>query len=112
MFSVFFMKGLSQAARIWLVSGHGAVGHRLRLRLSGYLLPMDELSYLPTKVASKSLRPFVDRPSIANMLRAALKWRVHGAALLRLHVVVLPALFLPCRLSFVVVQRHGKPFRQ
>jgi cytochrome b6 len=77
---------------------------------SGYLLPMDELSYFATKVGLQipSAIPFVGE-AIANMLRGGpdvSEFTVQR--FFALHVVVLPAVFLPL-LGFHLwlVQRHG-----
>jgi cytochrome b6 len=77
---------------------------------SGYLLPMDELSYFATKVGLEipAAIPFIG-PTIANMLRGGpdvSEFTVQR--FFALHVVVLPAIFLPL-LGFHLwlVQRHG-----
>jgi cytochrome b6 len=77
---------------------------------SGYLLPMDELSYFATKVGLEipTAIPWIG-PIVSNMLRGGLE--VNEFTVQRffaLHVVVLPALFLPL-LGFHLwlVQRHG-----
>jgi cytochrome b6 len=77
---------------------------------SGYLLPMDELSYFATKVGLQipSAIPWIGT-AIANMLRGGpdvSEFTVQR--FFALHVVVLPAIFLPL-LGFHLwlVQRHG-----
>jgi cytochrome b6 len=77
---------------------------------SGYLLPMDELSYFATKVGLEipSAIPWIGS-AIANMLRGGpdvSEFTVQR--FFALHVVVLPALFLPL-LGFHLwlVQKHG-----
>jgi cytochrome b6 len=77
---------------------------------SGYLLPMDELSYFATKVGLQipAAIPFIG-PVIANMLRGGpdvSEFTVQR--FFALHVVVLPAIFLPL-LGFHLwlVQKHG-----
>ncbi len=77
---------------------------------SGYLLPMDELSYFATKVGLEipAAIPLIG-PTIANMLRGGpdvSEFTVQR--FFALHVVVLPALFLPL-LGFHLwlVQKHG-----
>ncbi|HUX27596.1 MAG TPA: cytochrome b N-terminal domain-containing protein, partial [Terracidiphilus sp.] len=77
---------------------------------SGYLLPMDELSYFATKVGLQipTSIPWIG-PIIANMLRGGpdvSEFTVQR--FFALHVVVLPAIFVPL-LGFHLwlVQRHG-----
>jgi quinol-cytochrome oxidoreductase complex cytochrome b subunit len=77
---------------------------------SGYLLPMDELSYFATKVGLQipSAIPGIGE-AIANMLRGGpdvSDFTVHR--FFALHVVVLPAIFVPL-LGFHLwlVQRYG-----
>jgi cytochrome b6 len=77
---------------------------------SGYLLPMDELSYFATKVGLQipTAIPFIGT-AIANMLRGGpdvSEFTVQR--FFALHVVVLPAFFLPL-LGFHLwlVQKHG-----
>ncbi len=77
---------------------------------SGYLLPMDELSYFATKVGLQIpvAIPWIG-PAIANMLRGGpdvTEFTVQR--FFALHVVVLPALFIPL-LGFHLwlVQRYG-----
>jgi quinol-cytochrome oxidoreductase complex cytochrome b subunit len=77
---------------------------------SGYLLPMDELSYFATKVGLQipAAIPFIG-PAIANMLRGGpdvTEFTVQR--FFALHVVVLPALFIPL-LGFHLwlVQKYG-----
>jgi cytochrome b6 len=77
---------------------------------SGYLLPMDELSYFATKVGLEipAAIPWIG-PAIANMLRGGPEvGEFTVQRFFALHVVVLPALFVPL-LGFHLwlVQRHG-----
>src|SRR5450631_3270208 len=77
---------------------------------SGYLLPMDELSYFATKVGLEipAAVPFIG-PAIANMLRGGPEvGEFTVQRFFALHVVVLPGIFLPL-LGFHLwlVQRHG-----
>jgi hypothetical protein len=103
-------EGLPQAARVRLAQRHGAAGLASVFGFSGYLLPMDELSYFATKVGLQipAAIPWIG-PAIANMLRGGpdvSEFTVQR--FFALHVVVLPAIFLPL-LGFHLwlVQRHG-----
>ena len=110
MFSVFFMKAYRKPRELGWLSGLGLLGIATVFGFSGYLLPMDELSYFATKVGLEipASIPVVG-PLIANMLRGGLE--VGDFTVQRffaLHVVVLPALFVPL-LGFHLwlVQKHG-----
>ena len=110
MFSVFFMKAYRKPREFGWLSGMALLGLASVFGFSGYLLPMDELSYFATKVGLEipTAIPLVG-PIISNMLRGGLE--VNEFTVQRffaLHVVVLPALFLPL-LGFHLwlVQRHG-----
>jgi len=110
MFSVFFIEGLPQATRVRLAERHGALGIASVFGFSGYLLPMDELKLLATKVGLQipAAIPYVG-PAVANMLRGGLDVSEFTVQrFFALHVVVLPAIFLPL-LAFHLwlVQRHG-----
>jgi cytochrome b6 len=77
---------------------------------SGYLLPMDELSYFATKVG-------LQIPAGIPLIGSAMADMIRGGAevseftvqrFFALHVVVLPALFLPLLgLHLWLVQKHG-----
>ena len=110
MFSVFFMKAYRKPREFGWLSGMALLGLASVFGFSGYLLPMDELSYFATKVGLEipAAIPWIG-PIIGNMLRGGLE--VNEFTVQRffaLHVVVLPALFLPL-LGFHLwlVQRHG-----
>jgi quinol-cytochrome oxidoreductase complex cytochrome b subunit len=110
MFSVFFMKAYRKPREFGWLSGMALLGLAAVFGFSGYLLPMDELSYFATKVGLQipAAIPFVG-PPIANMLRGGpdvTEFTVQR--FFALHVVVLPALFIPL-LAFHLwlVQRHG-----
>jgi cytochrome b6 len=110
MFSVFFMKAYRKPREIGWLSGMGLLGLATIFGFSGYLLPMDELSYFATKVGLEipAAIPVIG-PAIANMLRGGIE--VGDFTVQRffaLHVVVLPALFLPLLgLHLWLVQKHG-----
>jgi cytochrome b6 len=110
MFSVFFMKAYRKPREFGWLSGLLLLGLALGFGFSGYLLPMDELSYFATKVGLElpSSIPWIGAFA-ANLLRGGPD--VSDFTVQRffaLHVVVLPAIFLPL-LGFHLwlVQRHG-----
>jgi cytochrome b6 len=110
MFSVFFMKAYRKPREFGWFSGLALLGLASVFGFSGYLLPMDELSYFATKVGLQIPASIpVFGSAVANMLRGGLD--VNEFTVQRffaLHVVVLPAIFLPL-LGFHLwlVQRHG-----
>jgi cytochrome b6 len=110
MFSVFFMKAYRKPREFGWFSGMTLLGLAGIFGFSGYLLPMDELSYFATKVGLEipASIPLVGT-FVANMLRGGLEvGEVTVQRFFALHVVVLPALFLPV-LGFHLwlVQKHG-----
>ena len=70
MFSVYFMKAYRKPREFGWLSGMGLLGIASVFGFSGYLLPMDELSYFATKVGLEipAAIPFIG-PAIASMLR-------------------------------------------
>jgi quinol-cytochrome oxidoreductase complex cytochrome b subunit len=110
MFSVFFMKAYRKPREFGWFSGLALLGLATVFGFSGYLLPMDELSYFATKVGLEvpASIPLIG-PAIANMLRGGLD--VNDFTVQRffaLHVVVLPAIFIPLLCFHLwLVQRHG-----
>ena len=110
MFSVYFMKAYRKPREFGWLSGMALLGIASVFGFSGYLLPMDELSYFATKVGLQipAAIPCVG-PAIANMLRGGPEVSEFTVQrFFALHVVVLPAIFLPL-LAFHLwlVQRHG-----
>jgi quinol-cytochrome oxidoreductase complex cytochrome b subunit len=110
MFSVYFMKAYRKPREFGWLSGMALLGIASVFGFSGYLLPMDELSYFATKVGLEipAAIPWIG-PIIANMLRGGPEvGEFTVQRFFALHVVVLPALFLPL-LGFHLwlVQRHG-----
>jgi quinol-cytochrome oxidoreductase complex cytochrome b subunit len=110
MFSVFFMKAYRKPREFGWLSGMALLALATVFGFSGYLLPMDELSYFATKVGLQipAAVPLIG-PAIASMLRGGpdvSEFTVQR--FFALHVVVLPAIFLPL-LGFHLwlVQRHG-----
>lgn len=110
MFSVFFMKAYRKPREFGWFSGIALLFAATVFGFSGYLLPMDELSYFATKVGLQlpASLPVIG-PAIAAMLRGGpdvSEFTVQR--FFALHVVVLPAVFLPL-LGFHLwlVQKHG-----
>jgi len=110
MFSVFFLKAYRKPREFGWFSGLALLALLMVFGFSGYLLPMDELSYFATKVG---LEIPANVPGIgvviANMLRGGPEVGEYTVQrFFALHVVVLPALFLPL-LGFHLwlVQKHG-----
>jgi cytochrome b6 len=110
MFSVYFMKAYRRPREIGWLTGIGLLFLGAMFGFSGYLLPMDDLSYFATKVglAIPASLPFIGQP-IASMLRGGpdvSQFTVQR--FFALHVVVLPLLFLPLLgLHLWMVQKHG-----
>ncbi|HEY3625086.1 MAG TPA: cytochrome b N-terminal domain-containing protein, partial [Terracidiphilus sp.] len=110
MFSVFFMKAYRKPRELGWLSGMLLLALAAVFGFSGYLLPMDELSYFATKVGLEipAAIPFIG-PAIASMLRGGpdvTEFTVQR--FFALHVVVLPLVFIPL-LAFHLwlVQKHG-----
>ena len=98
MFSVYFMKAYRKPRELGWLSGMALLGIASVFGFSGYLLPMDELSYFATKVGLQipAAIPFVGE-AIASMLRGGpdvSDFTVHR--FFALHVVVLPASLFRC----------------
>jgi cytochrome b6 len=110
MFSVFFMKAYRKPREFGWFSGLGLLALASVFGFSGYLLPMDELSYFATKVGLQipATIPWIG-PVMASMLRGGpdvSEFTVQR--FFALHVVVLPALFIPLLCFHLwLVQRHG-----
>lgn len=110
MFSVFFMKAYKYPREFGWWSGLGLLGIVMLFGFSGYLLPMDELSYFATKVGLQlpSMIPGVGL-MVNNLVRGGPSVGENTVQrFFALHVVVLPLLFMPL-LGFhlFLVQRHG-----
>lgn len=110
MFSTFFMKAYRKPREFLWWSGIGLLLMAMTFGFSGYLLPMDELSYFATKVglAIPAVIPKVG-PWIADLIRGGPE--VNSFTVSRffaLHVVIMPALFIPLlMLHLGLVQKHG-----
>ena len=97
MFSVFFMKAYKKPREFGWWTGLGLLGLVMVFGFSGYLLPMDELSYFATKVG-------LQLPSMIPGVGAIVNNVVRGGPsvgentvqrFFALHVVILPLLFMP-----------------
>ena len=110
MFSVFFMKAYRKPREFGWWSGVVLLLLGLTFGFSGYLLPMEELSYFATKVglATPEALPLVGKV-IANLLRGGLEVSdVTVQRFFALHVVVLPLIYTPLLgLHLWLVQKHG-----
>ncbi len=110
MFSTFFMKAYRKPREFGWFSGMVLLVLGLGFGFSGYLLPMDELSYFATKVGLEIPKaiPFVG-PALASLIRGGpdvSEFTVQR--FFALHVVVLPALFIPILFFHLwLLQRHG-----
>ena len=109
------MKAYRKPREFGWLSGMALLGLASVFGFSGYLLPMDELSYFATKVGLQIpvAIPWIG-PAIATMLRGGpdvTEFTVQR--FFALHVVVLPALFIPL-LGFHLwlVQKHGNAVPQ
>ena len=110
MFSVFFMKAYRNPREFGWWSGIVLLSLTLVFGFSGYLLPMDELSYFATKVGLQipSMIPGVG-PLITDLVRGGPDvGETTVQRFFALHVVVLPLLFLPLLVFHLfLVQKHG-----
>lgn len=110
MFSVYFMKGYRKPREFGWWSGMALLILGLLFGFSGYLLPMDELSFFATKVGLSIPEnlPFIGH-TISNLMRGGLEvTEITVQRFFAWHAVVLPLLYLPL-LGFhlFLVQKHG-----
>lgn len=110
MFSVFFMKAYRRPREIGWWSGIVLLLLGLTFGFSGYLLPMDDLSFFATKVGLEvpNSIPIIG-PPIANLLRGGLEVGEQTVQrFFALHVVLLPIIYLPMLgIHLWMVQKHG-----
>jgi cytochrome b6 len=110
MFSVYFMKAYRYPREFGWWTGMVLLVLCLLFGFSGYLLPMDELSYFATKVGLEipAALPAVG-PWIANLFRGGLEVSEQTVQrFFALHVVLLPMLFIPFLFIHLwLVQKHG-----
>lgn len=110
MFSVYLMKAYRRPREFGWWSGLALLGIVMVFGFSGYLLPMDELAFFATKVGLEipAAMPVVG-PFMADLLRGGPEvGELTVQRFFALHVVVLPALFLPILMFHLyLVQKHG-----
>ncbi|MCB9496301.1 MAG: cytochrome b N-terminal domain-containing protein [Fibrobacteria bacterium] len=110
MFSTFFMKAYRAPREFLWWSGFGLLSLAMVFGFSGYLLPMDDLAYFATKVGLSipAVMPVVG-PWIADLVRGGPDITAYTISrFFALHVVILPALFIPLLLLHLgLVQQHG-----
>lgn len=110
MFSVFFMKAYRKPREIGWLSGLGLLGLCLVFGFSGYLLPMDQLSFFATRVGL-AMPEMV--PGVSHLMNALVRGGldVCDATVQRmfiLHGMLLPLIFMPVLgLHLWLVQKHG-----
>lgn len=110
MFSVFFMKAYRRPREFGWWSGVGLLMLAMVFGFSGYLLPMNELAYFATKVGLEipATLPVVGA-AVADLVRGGPEVNEYTVQrFFALHVVVLPALFLPLLgVHLWLVQKFG-----
>lgn len=110
MFSVFFMKAYRNPREFGWWSGIVLLAMCMVFGFSGYLLPMDDLAYFATKVGLEipASIPVVGE-KLATLVRGGLEVNEYTVQrFFALHVVVLPALFIPMLMFHLfLVQKHG-----
>lgn len=110
LFSVYFMKAYRKPREFGWWTGLLLLGIVMTFGFSGYLLPMDELSFFATKVGLEipNSTPVIG-PTIVNLIRGGPEVGAETVQrFFALHVVILPALFLPILgVHLWLVQRHG-----
>jgi quinol-cytochrome oxidoreductase complex cytochrome b subunit len=110
MFSTFFLKAYRGPREFTWWSGVGLLLLGMIFGFSGYLLPMDDLAYFATKVGLSipTVIPEVG-PWIASLIRGGPEVSAFTVSrFFALHVVVLPALFIPLLMFHLyLVQKHG-----
>jgi len=110
MFSVFFMKAYRRPREFGWWSGLALLMVTMVFGFSGYLLPMNELAFFATKVGLEipASTPLIG-PVLADLLRGGPEVSEFTVQrFFALHVVVLPAFFLPLLgVHLWLVQKHG-----
>ncbi|MBS1726921.1 MAG: cytochrome bc complex cytochrome b subunit [Armatimonadetes bacterium] len=110
MFSVYFMKAYRQPREFGWWSGVLLLIVGLVFGFSGYLLPMDDLSYFATKIGLEIPNSIpVIGPTIANLFRGGVEVTEYTVQrFFALHAVILPLVFLPLLMFHLyLVQKHG-----
>jgi cytochrome b6 len=110
MFSVFFMKAYRNPREFGWWSGVALLGMCMVFGFSGYLLPMDDLAFFATKVGLEipGSMPLIG-PKLAALVRGGADVNEYTVQrFFALHVVVMPALFVPMLMFHLfLVQKHG-----
>jgi cytochrome b6 len=110
MFSVFFLRAYRAPREFGWWSGLALLVLAMVFGFSGYLLPMDVLSFFATKVGLSipAVVPILG-PWIADLARGGPEISSFTVSrFFALHVVVLPALFIPILLfHLALIQKHG-----
>jgi len=110
MFSAFFMKAYRAPREFIWWSGVILLLLTMTFGFSGYLLPMDSLSYFATKVglAIPGVIPVVG-PWISDLIRGGPEISAFTVSrFFALHVVIMPALFIPLLMFHLgLVQKEG-----
>lgn len=110
MFSVYFMKAYRAPREFGWWSGILLLMITTVFGFSGYLLPMNELSFFATKVGLDipTSIPLIG-PLIGDIVRAGPEVTEYTVQrFFALHVVVLPALFIPILMFHLwLIQKHG-----
>ncbi len=109
MFSVFFMKAYRAPREFTWWSGLLLLALVMAFGFSGYLLPMDELSYFATKVGLEIPASLPGGGLVADLLRGGQEvGEITVQRFFALHAVVLPLIFLPFLMfHLILVQKHG-----
>jgi quinol-cytochrome oxidoreductase complex cytochrome b subunit len=110
MFSVYFMKAYRKPREVGWFTGIGLLFLGALFGFSGYLLPMDELSYYATKVGLQipASIPFMGAFTTTILRGGPEVSDFTVQRFFALHVVILPLLFLPLLgLHLYMVQKHG-----
>jgi cytochrome b6 len=110
MFSVFFLKAYRAPRELLWLTGLALLGLCMVFGFSGYLLPMDTLSFFATRVglAMPDLVPGVGR-LVSDIVRGGID--VCDATVQRMfvmHAMLLPAIFMPILgIHLWLIQKHG-----
>ena len=110
MFSVYFMKAYRKPREVGWLTGIALLFFAAMFGFSGYLLPMDELSYYATKVGLQipASIPFMGAFTTTILRGGPEVSDFTVQRFFALHVVILPLLFIPLLgLHLFLVQKHG-----
>ena len=110
MFSVYFMKAYRSPREVGWLTGIALLFLAAMFGFSGYLLPMDELSYYATKVGLQipASLPFMGHFTTTILRGGPDVSDFTVQRFFALHVVILPLLFIPLLcLHLYLVQKHG-----